>query len=246
MTLNVKRLNDKQLQELWELETLNRVRKTEDVMSRLLETCVMIMGKKGRGKTLSAVSIAYTLREAYQRQVVIVGAKAGLKPAFGPSQYMDERAFRDELERMTVAASEEENAQQVASSFEKYGVSLLGATVIFDEARKLLNSRRAADKLVQLVGDYVMQSRHYHNTIIILAPGEDEIDKRVVRQVDWKGRCFHNKYSHICHVKLTQGLETLNLDIDGTDSSMHVPFYDMYDSWTMLGYRQTSLKINNM
>lgn len=245
--LNYRRMSDEQLRELFELERRANMRQQEDILAKLLETTIMIMGKKGRGKTLSGVALSYMLRERFDRPVVVVGSSMGMTEAFGPHMRLDERAFRDELERMAVAASEEENAEQVANAFEKYGVSLLWAIILFDEARKLASSRRSSEKLVQLVGDYVMQSRHYHNTIIFLAPAEDEIDKRIVRQVEWKGRCFHNKYTNTCHTRLRQGLETLDLSINGKDASQgHAPFYDMYDSWTMLGYRQSSLMVNNM
>jgi hypothetical protein len=238
-------LSEEQLLELFEADLAIEHAKQQEDYSRLLEQAILIVGKKGRGKTLSAVDICYNLREDFDRPVICIGSKMGLNPeTFGAFQNMDERAFRDEMERLNIAASEEENAEQVANAFKKYGVSVLYATLVFDEARKPLNSRRPGDKLVQLTGDFVMQSRHYHSTIVLLAPNEDEIDKRVVRQIDWKGRCFHNKYTDICRLRLVQGLEVINFDIDAVDESQHPRYYDMYNSWVMVGYRQTSLQIN--
>lgn len=250
--LNPEKMSIEQLQEMFALDVEMQQASQQDVLARIQESKTMITGKGGRGKTLSAVAIAYMLRERFGQPVIAIGSKMGLgrgaggSDAFGPFQNMDERDFKEELERLNVAASEEENAEQVAKAFEKYGVSILYSTLVFDEARKLLNSRRPQDKLVQLTGDFVMQARHYHCTTIILAPSEDEIDKRVVRQLDWKGRCYHNPYTDICRVRLTQGLEVLTLDIDGADNTLHPAYYDMYNSWTLLGYRQSSLSINRM
>lgn len=250
--LDPERMSLEQLTELFELDMELQMSQQDDVLARIRESKTMITGKGGRGKTLSAVAIAYMMRERFHIPVIAIGSKMGLgqgaggPEAFGPFQNMDEQDFKEELERLNVAVSEEENADQVAKAFEKYGVSVLYSVLVFDEARKLLNSRRPQDKLVQLTGDFVMQARHYHCTTIILAPSEDEIDKRVVRQLDWKGRCYHNVYTDVCRVRLVQGLEVLTLDIDGADDTLHPAYYDMYNSWNLLGYRQSSLSINKM
>ena len=171
----------------------------------------------------------------------------GLKSdVFGPFQVMSEADFRDEMERINIAAGEEENAEQVVKAFDKYGISVLYSTIVFDEAYKLFEARRSADKLVQLVGYFMAQQRHYHVTTILCTPDEDMIDKRVIRQLDWKGRCFHNKYTDLCRARFVQGLEVLTLEIDGKDDTLHPAYYNMYNSWAMLGYRQSSLKINQM
>lgn len=250
--LNYDSMSLEQLQELFTIEQEIRETKQGDVFQRLLENKILIQGKGGRGKTLSAIGIAWNLREKYDRPVIAIGSKMGLGKgsggpnAFGPFKNMDETQFKEELERMNVAASEEENAEQVVKAFEKYGVSILYATLVMDEARKLINSRRPMDKLVQLVGDFVMQARHYHCTTIILAPDESEIDKRVVKQLDWKGRCFHNPYNDVCRVRLVQGLEVVTIDLDAADDTLHPSYYSMYNSWTLLGYRPSSLAIKGI
>lgn len=218
----------------------------EDALSLLVEKAVMIEGKKRRGKTLSAVGIAWELRERFGRPVVCVGSDMGLKESFGPFKFLNEKDFRDELEKITAAASQEENAEAVMRAFQKYGISTMYATIIFDEARKLLNNRRAMDKMVQLTGDYLMQSSHYHTTTLILAPNEDEIDKRILRQLDWKGRVYHNKYTDTARVRLVSGIDVLTYDINGADDAHHPRFYDMYDSWQMLGFRKASLNIKDL
>ncbi len=179
--------------------------------------------------------------------MVCVGSKMGLKrETFGEFQMMSESDFRDEMERITMAASEEENVDQVAKSFEKYGISILYATVIFDEAGKLFEARRSSDKLIQLTGYFMDQQRHYHVTTIFCAPSEDRIDKRILGQLDWKGRCYHNKYTDICRARFVQGLEVQTLEMDGLDDSTHPSYYSLYNSWSLVGFRGTSLNITNL
>lgn len=246
-TLNFNRMTSDQLQQLFELDAEMSSAQQEDVLSKLLETSIDVIGKKGRGKTLTATAIAYQLRERFGRHVICVGSKMGLKrETFGEFQVMSEQDFRDEMERIAMAASEEENVDQVAKSFEKYGISILYSTVIFDEAGKLFEARRASDKLIQLTGYFMDQQRHYHVTTIFCAPSEDRIDKRILGQLDWKGRSYHNKYTDICRARFVQGLEVETLEIDGLDSSIHPAYYSMYNSWNLLGFRNTSLKINNI
>ena len=243
---NPDKMSLEQLEELFELDTEIASVEQEDVFGRLLETSVDVIGKKGRGKTLTGVCLAYQLRERFGRPVVCVGSKMGLNEDFGPFQFMGESDFRNEMERISVAADEEENAEQVAAMFDKYGISILHSTIVFDEAYKLFEARRAMDKLVQLMGYFMAQQRHYHVTTILMAPDEKLIDKRIIQQVDWKGRCFHNKYTDMCRARFVQGLEVLTLDVDGLEDIHHVPYYYMYNSWAMVGYRKTSLQINNL
>ena len=218
----------------------------EDTLSLLVEKAVLIEGKKRRGKTLSAVGIAWELRERFGRPVVCIGSNMGLNESFGSYKFMNEANFREEMERISVAATQEENAEQVMKAFEKYGISTMYATLIFDEARKMLNSRRAMDKLVQLVDDYLMQSSHYHTTTLICAPSEDELDKRILRQLDWKGRVYHNRYTNTARLRLVSGIDVITYDVCGAEDSEHIPFYDMYNSWAMLGFRKSSLKIKDL
>ena len=238
------RLSEKDLRELLALDIELESAKQDDILQELLETTITITGKKGRGKTLTGgVAIPWQLRERFGRGVVVVGSKMGLKPEFGPYQQMSEEKFRDELERVDLAASEEDNAEQVAQAFEKYGVSILYKTIVFDEAGKLFERRRGMDKLVQLMGYFIDQSRHYHVTTLLLAPSERRIDQRIVDQAEWHGKVFHNKFTDVATLKLTQGLEVRVLEIDGSDGTLHTPYYEMYNSWAMLGYRRTSLEI---
>ncbi len=218
----------------------------EDTLARMLETAILIEAKKRRGKTLSAIGISWELRERFGRQIIAVGSKMGLNEKFGPFTYMPEGDFRAEMEKISVAANEEENAELVASMFEKYGVSILYKTVIFDESYKLFDARRSSDKLIQLTGYFVAQQSHYHVTTIFLAPTREMLDKRVRLQLDWQGRVYHNKYTNVARVRLVSGIDVITYDIDGASDAEHVPFYDMYDSWGLLGFRKASLQIKTL
>lgn len=235
-------------EELWELvgAYLQKEKEDrEDNLARLVEQAILIEGKKGRGKSLTALAIGWWLRELFNRPVITVGSKMGIRPEFGPHKVMSEMDFRNELNQLSVVANEEDNAENVAAAFEKYGISILYSTLIFDEAYKLFNSRTPMDKLVQLFGMFVAQSRHYHVTILLLTPDKSMVDgKRVRPQMDWNGRVYHNKYTNKARLRLVSGIETMTLEIDGAhDPTPKTPFYNMYDSWALLGYRASQLNV---
>jgi hypothetical protein len=217
----------------------------EAMLARLVEQAILIEGKKGRGKSLAAMAIAWWLRELFGRPVITVGSKMGLRTSFGPHKVMSELAFRDELNRLSIVSNEQDNAEQVALAFEKYGISILYSTIIFDEAYKLFNARNPMDKLIQLFGFFVAQSRHYHVTILLLTPDRSMIDgKRVRPQMDWNGRVYHNKYTNKARLRLVAGIETMTLTVDGkNDPSPNNSFYNMYDSWALLGMLPSQLAI---
>ena len=243
--LDYRELSDLELLDLAQAYFTVEQQKREDTLARLVEQAILIEGKKGRGKTLTALAIAWWLRELFNRPVISVGSKMGIKPEFGPHKVMNEMAFRDELNKLSIVANEEDNAENVARAFEKYGISILYSTLIFDEAYKLFNSRTPMDKLVQLFGMFVAQSRHYHVTILLLTPDRSMVDgKRVRPQMDWNGRVYHNKYTNKARLRLVAGIETMTIEVDGlNDPTPENNFYGMYDSWTLVGYRTSQLNI---
>ena len=238
-------LSDSELLNLAQAYVKVEQQKREDTLARLVEQATLIEGKKGRGKTLTALAIAWWLRELFNRPVISVGSKMGIKPEFGPHKVMNEMAFRDELNQLSIVANEEDNAENVARAFEKYGISILYSTLIFDEAYKLFNSRTPMDKLVQLFGFFIAQSRHYHVTILLLTPDRSMVDgKRVRPQMDWNSRVYHNKYTNKARLRLVSGIETMTIEVDGLrDPTPENNFYGMYNSWALLGYRGQSLNV---
>jgi len=222
-------------------EALRTVR-TQELLTRLLETCALLTGKKGRGKTLSAIAIAWQLRELFGRHVVTVGSKAGLKPSFGPFTYLDEKMFLGELEKLTevTRVSDNELSAAIDNVLRSMGISVIGSTMLFDEAYKLFDCRTPSDKVVRVFGHFISQQRHYHITTLLLTPHEDMLDKRIRRQVDWHGKCYHNKFTDMCTVRFTGGLESWKLKIDGLN------YYHLYDSWVVLGFRRKHLEIGEL
>ena len=244
--LKLEEMSDTALAEVFRCLVGIEEEEKENALARMLETAILIEGKKRRGKTLSAVGITWELRERFGRQIIAVGSKMGLNEKFGPFSYMPEGDFRNEMEKLSIAAREEENAERVASMFEKYGVSILYKTVVFDEAYKLFNARTPMDKLTQLTGFFVAQQSHYHVTTIFTSPTREMLDKRIRLQLDWQGRVYHNKYTHTARLRLVSGIDVIIYDVDGASDTEHTPFYSMYDSWAILGFRQKSLQIKGL
>lgn len=243
MVINLEELSIRDLERLVELKLMLNDQKEEDSLARLVETSVLLEGKKGRGKTLTAIVVCYQLRERFGRHVITVGSKMGLKPEFGDYQELSETQFRDALEKIQDVVDEEAGAEAVVGALRKKGVDLLYSTLAFDESYKLFDCRTPSDKLARLFGYFMAQQRHYHCTTLLLTPNRDMIDKRVRQHLDWQGRCFHNAWTHNCTVRMVGGLETMTLTLNGIEDSFHVPYYDMYDSWTLVGYRRKHLDI---
>jgi len=244
--LKFEELSDETLVEVFNCLIDIEEERKETTLARLVEQATLLEGKKRRGKTLVAMGLAWELRERFGREVVAVGSKMGLNENFGPFTYMPESDFRNEMEQINLAANEEENAERVASMFETYGVSILYKTVVFDEAYKLFNVRTPMDKLTQLTGFFVAQQSHYHVTTIFTSPTREMVDKRIRLQLDWQGRVYHNKYTHTARARLVNGIDVVVYDVDGASDEEHIPFYDMYDTHVLLGFRPTNLRIKGM
>jgi len=246
MTTDLKGLTKHDLERLVEMKIMLAESKEEDALARLVETSVLLEGKKGRGKTLSAVAITYQLRERFNRHVITVGSKMGLKSEFGEYENLTESQFKDALSKIQDVVDEEAGAEEVVKALQSKGVDLMYSTLVFDEAYKLFDCRTPSDKLVRVFGYFMAQQRHYHCTTLLLTPNRDMIDKRVRQQLDWQGRCFHNKWTHKCTVRLVGGLETMTFTLSGIDDTYHVPYYELYDTTTLVGFRRKSLEINGI
>jgi len=243
MSIELGDLTKKDLENLLEMRLMLQDAKEEDALARLVEQSILLEGKKGRGKTLSAVAIAYQMRERFNRHVITVGTKMGLFPEFGEFENLTEIQFKDALSKIQDVVDEEAGAEEVVKALREKGVDLLYATLVFDESYKLFDCRTPSDKLARAFGYFMAQQRHYHCTTILLTPNRTMIDKRVRQQLDWQGRCFHNPWTHKCTVRLVGGLDTMTFTLSGIDESNHVAYYDMYDTHTLVGFRRKHLEI---
>ena len=234
------------LQQIIELKLAMAEEEEEDVYLRLLELSTCLEGKKGKGKTMSAVVICYNLRERFDRHVITVGSKMGLNEDFGPFQNITEMEFRDILSKVQDIVEGESHAraaEDVYRALKKAGIDLMYATLAFDEAYKLFDARTPSDKLVRLFGYFMSQQRHYHCTTVLCTPNRQMVDKRVRDQVDWWGRCFYNQWTAECIVRLTAGLESMPLIFNSADDTYHIPYQEMYNSWSLEGFRRSHLNI---
>jgi len=246
MALELEDLDRKTLELLVQLKFAVREEEQKNALKRLVETSILLEGKKGRGKSLTAVVISWLLRESYGRHVITVGTKLGLKPSFGAFTEITEKEFKNTLDKVQDAVEESAVADRVYESFKAEGIDLMYATIVFDEAYKLFTPLRVMEKLNMLFSQFMAQQRHYHCTTILCAPNREDVNRRVRQQVDWFGRCFHNKWTHQCVSRLVSGLETLPLNFNGLDDSEHTPYYEMYDSWVMTGYRRQHLVVDKI
>ena len=246
MAVKLEDLSRSSLESLIELKFAVREMHENDALLRLLETSILLEGKKGRGKSLTATAICWQLRERFDKHIITVGSKMGLQEAFGPFQEITEAEFKDCLSAIQDVVERKVAAQAVVDALKEKGADLMYAVIVFDEAGKLFEARTPNDKLVRLFGYFMDQQRHYHCTTILCAPSRQRVDGRVRQQVDWYGRCFHNKWSHQCTVRLVNGLDVIVFDFDGADDTYHVPYYQMYDSWNLVGYRRSHLDIEKI
>ncbi len=243
MVTKLGELSKRDLERLVEMKLMLADTKEEDALARLVETAILLEGKKSRGKTLSAVAICYQLRERFNRHVVTVGTKMGIKPEFGEFENLSEVQFKGALEKIQDVVDEELGAEAVVKALRVLGVDLMYATIVFDESYKLFDCRTPSDKMTRLFGYFMAQQAHYHCTTLLLTPNRGMIDKRVRQQLDWQGRCFHNKWTHKCTVRMVGGLETMTFVFSGEDDTHHAPYYEMYDRWNLVGYRRKHLEV---
>ena len=213
------------------------------LLSQHLEVVTLFTGKKGRGKSISMVCMAWYLREIFNLKVVLVSTKMGLTKRFGPYQYINERDFFAQLDKISEISEDMDDATLGAAVDEvlaKMGVSIYGALLLFDESYKLFDARTPSDKSVRVFGYFVAQSRHYHCTIVMSAPREDMIDKRVRQQVDWIGACRYYKAKRVAAVHFERGFEVWNMFVQAEY------YFGLYDTHNLLGYRKKHLDIKGV
>jgi len=229
-----------------ELKQYRATRATWKVLAQLVEKCTCLEGRHDKGKSMSLVAIAYWLREWFGRPVITIESTMGLKPAFGPHKHLPVKAFVDELKKLTEVAKIGQNGHQpeelqdaINEALKKMGIDLMYATLVFDEANKLFEARRPHDPLVLLVGYFVQQMAHYHNTVLIATPNRRAIDYRVREQVDFWGRPHYDEITKVCQLdffKLSPE-RLMTLRIQGER------YFDLYDRWSLVAFRSKSLNI---
>ncbi len=228
-------------QRLFDVRQERILAKQIEAVGSLVGSITLLEGKKGRGKTLSAVALAYQMKEFFGIPVVAVGSNMDLqRDKFGDFTFLDEKEFirnLDDVTKISKGTADDIVGDAIEKVMSHMGISILNSLIIFDEAYKFFDSRTPSDKLVRVFGYFVAQSRHYKSTIFLLTPNRDMIDKRVRRQVDFFGRCFTNRKTGITLVRIRGGVDSWKLRIWGPN------YYSMYDSWNILGFRSKHLQI---
>tara|TARA_B100000949_G_scaffold234745_1_gene254838 strand:+ start:1688 stop:2437 length:750 start_codon:yes stop_codon:yes gene_type:complete len=212
-----------------------------EAIGSLVRQITLFEGKKGRGKTLAAVAMAYQMREFFDIPTVVIGSSMDLTESYGPYTFLDEREFIDNLDRLTKISkgtADQEVGDAIETVMDGMGISIHDSLLVFDEAYKFFDARTPSDKLVRVFGYFVAQSRHYKSSLFLISPNRDMIDKRVRRQIDWFARCFTNKRNNVTTVRLTGGVESWKLRVNGPT------YWDMYDTHAILGFRAKHLNIN--
>lgn len=209
--------------------------------SDFVEAITVVEGRKGTGKTLFAVALAWKLREIFNRQVIL-DFKA--KKAFGAYTFLDEGKFIGEMEKFTKLARstpQEEVDTAAEWSLRKQGIDLTEKTIVLDEAYRYFEARRPSDKFILAFGYFIAQSRHYKNSIILLAPRKRYIDYRVRDQVDISVKVAFNEYTGVVFARcLDQRTgEVRRLKVYGPN------YWDMYDSWSPVALRKKVLDMRH-
>jgi len=216
--------------------------KQAEVLGNLQRSVTLLEGKKGRGKTIAGVAVAYQLKELFGIPTVVVGTSMDLvRKTYGDFTFLDEKEFINHLDKLTTVTKntdEDTVRDAIEETLLTMGVSVTNSCMVFDEAYKFFDSRTPSDKLVRVFGYFIAQSRHYKCTVMLLCPFRDMIDKRVRRQVDYYGRCFTSNKTKITTVRLSGGMDSWKLKIFGPN------YWDMYDTHALVGFRAKHLLIN--
>lgn len=206
-----------------------------------LETLIFLEGRKGSGKTTSAVALAHKIGYYFDRTTLSDVALDSKE--FGQTWHLlDEKTFLSQLMKISEVAKntdQEEVDFAVSWALKNMGITLEGATIILDEAYKYFDCRTPSDKLVRVFGYFIAQMRHYRNTVIILAPRKDYLDKRVRLQIDWEGRVATNQETGIIYTRFRsyQTGEIKRLRLWGEN------YWSMFDSWSPIAMRRKVLEM---
>ena len=208
-----------------------------------LRNCVTLFhGQMGTGKSTNAVAISHWMRELFELPVIQIGTSLGLKPVYGPFSFMSEKTFIEQLILMSQIANEIiENQIQDTDAYLDWcqktrGLKLYRAILLVDEMQKFCNSRTPHNRLNLAMLGFVAQMRHYHCTMIGMAPSPMNVDGRVREQIRWLCKPDFDPATkwYVNRLRGPQG---------GVRLRIYAPdYYDMFDSWAFTGFNIKSLE----
>lgn len=219
--------------------TITQLSKPEQLLAQFAEGITAFEGRKGSGKTTAAVAIMHKLRETFNIPSV---CDFPLKEAYGDYTKISIPTFVDELRLITEATQGmgKEVAERATDVlFKKRYPSIVGSTMLLDEAYKYVDSRMPNDKVVRLFGYWISQIRHYQTSLLLIVPHMDMVDKRVARQVDRVARCYTDERTGRVKVMVTdfQKSKPTRITINATR------YWEMFDSWVLLPFRSNALNV---
>ena len=151
---------------------------TEEQQGLLVFTdgITVMKGRKGSGKTLSAVALAHLLQKNFGIEVV---ADFPLHAPFGPYHYFDIENFVKYLRLISEEVKKGAAFQEAAVDAlmkRNQGALLTHKVIILDEAYQYLDCRNSQDPVVKLFGYWISQIRHFQSALFIIAPHTDMLD----------------------------------------------------------------------
>ncbi|KKN55132.1 hypothetical protein LCGC14_0585040 [marine sediment metagenome] len=217
---------------------------TEEQQGLLVFTdgITVLKGRKGAGKTLTAVALAHLLQKNFGIEVV---ADFPLHAPFGPYEYFDIENFVRTLRLISEEVRKGAAFQEAAIDTmmkRQQGTLLTHKVIILDEVYQYIDCRNSQDPVTKLMGYWISQIRHYQSALFIIAPHTDMIDKRVNRQVDRVG----SSYTDSVYETDDPFVHTIIDDLAYDDKyRFHLSvrtFGAMYDTHVLSGFRSSTFQ----
>ena len=208
-----------------------------------LRNCVTFFyGPMGTGKGTNAVAISLWMRDLFELPVIQVGTSMGLKPIYGPFSVMLEKQFIEQLILISKIATEivENNIQDTETYLDwcvqARGLKLYRAILLVDEMQKFCNSRTPHNRLNMAMLNFIAQMRHYHCSMLAMAPSPMNVDSRVREQIRWLCKPDFDPTTRWYANRLRGPQGGVRLRIYGPD------YYQLFDSWAFTGFNIKALE----
>jgi len=175
-----------------------------ELLHLLRKSFTVVTGKKGSGKTMTAVRCAWLLKHVFGLEVV---TDFRMRPAFGSHVAVTMRQIVDFLDKLVDIAEidldDAEGAEMALRGLsKKLGFSLFNVAILLDEAYKYADCRDNRSKVTKIFTRWISQVRHFNSAMIWMAPHDDMLDKRITRQIDFLGSCYSARDLPVCYTIL--------------------------------------------
>lgn len=209
------------------------------------EGITVFEGRKGSGKSTSAVALLWYLREEFGLPSV---CDFPLKEAFGEAEFFDLKIFIENLRFIAqhFKASEDSSARKAVDELMEKGKipKIVQKAIFLDEGYQYADSREPGAKDVKLFGYWIQQIRHFQSPLIMVVPHLDMIDKRVRRQVDRVLTC--ETWTEPDGTRWTYAVgDDISLDEQVELYVNASVFQEMFDSWVLTPIRGAGRGLTN-